>query len=54
MGIVLFSEDKERLKTFYEALGLVFEEDQHGSVLKHFTAPLGGGAVLEIYSLDAS
>lgn len=45
---VLYVHDMERLKTFFERLGLQFEEEQHGNGPKHFACAYDG-TVLEIY-----
>jgi lactoylglutathione lyase len=47
--LVLRSPDPGRCRTFYEALGLAFSEEQHGSGPAHLAAVLPGGVVLEIY-----
>jgi catechol 2,3-dioxygenase-like lactoylglutathione lyase family enzyme len=47
--LVIRSPDLDRCRRFYEALGLTFTEDQHGSGPRHLAAVLAGGTVLEIY-----
>jgi predicted enzyme related to lactoylglutathione lyase len=48
--IVLYSQDIERSKAFYETLGLHFTKEQHGSGPEHYSCELGK-TVLEIYPL---
>ena len=48
--LVLKTEQLNRLKYFYETLGMEFQPEQHGNGPVHFSAPLGG-MVLEIYPL---
>ena len=50
--IVLYSQDIERSKTFYEALGLQFAKERHGQGKDHYACELGS-TVLEIYPLSA-
>jgi catechol 2,3-dioxygenase-like lactoylglutathione lyase family enzyme len=47
--IVIRARDPDALRRFYEALGLRFVEEQHGSGPRHFAATLSRGGVLEIY-----
>jgi lactoylglutathione lyase len=46
--LVLRCTDLERSREFYEALGLAFAAEQHGSGPNHYSANLGG-LVLELY-----
>lgn len=45
---VLYVADVERMKTFFEALGLVFKKEQHGAGPEHYACERDG-RVLEIY-----
>ncbi len=51
--VVIKTIDPERIKRFYELLGITFEEEKHGNGPKHFAATLGS-VVLEIYPLRPS
>lgn len=51
--IVLRSTDIESGRRFYEAIGLEFAEEQHGTGPVHFAAIMNG-IVFEIYPGDAS
>lgn len=46
--IVLKTEDKERLKDFYQTLGLQFVQEKHGDGPIHYSCEMQG-LVLEIY-----
>ena len=46
--VVLRCADVQASRTFYEALGLAFVEEQHGDGPVHYAATLGG-TVLELY-----
>ncbi len=46
--IVLYSSDMERLRSFYQSLGLEFVEQKHETGPKHYACQLGS-LVLEIY-----
>src|ERR1700742_2985292 len=48
--LVIRSAIPEKLKEFYERLGLVFEHHRHGTGPYHFSAQIGP-TVLEIYPL---
>lgn len=50
--VVLCSQDVERSKSFYEALGLQFLKERHGSGPEHYACELGK-TVIEIYPLTA-
>lgn len=39
----------ERLRTFYEQLGLALKHEQHDSGPVHFSAALENGSVIELY-----
>lgn len=47
--VVLRSPDPGRCRPFYEALGLAFTEERHGSGPAHLAAVLPDGTVVEIY-----
>jgi len=47
---VLKTPDLERMKAFYEAIGIGFAEEQHGKGPVHYAGQLGD-AVLELYPL---
>lgn len=47
--LVLRVADLERSRRFYEALGLVFVEERHGSGPVHLAATLESGLVVELY-----
>ena len=47
--VVLRSADLSAARAFYEALGVVFGEEQHGSGPRHLAGRLGNGVVLELY-----
>lgn len=49
--LVLRSHKLNQLKSFYEALGLIFAEERHESGPLHFSTQLGNGVVLELYPL---
>jgi catechol 2,3-dioxygenase-like lactoylglutathione lyase family enzyme len=49
--VVLRCADLARSRRFYEALGLRFEEQQHGRGAPHLSANIGG-VVLELYPLS--
>ena len=46
--LVLRSNDLNAMRDFYQAIGLTFAEEQHGSGPKHLSTRLGD-VVLEIY-----
>jgi predicted enzyme related to lactoylglutathione lyase len=48
--LVLRSARLDEIRTFYERLGLVFIEEQHGSGPVHFAARMGE-VILELYPL---
>jgi lactoylglutathione lyase len=48
--LVLRTSKMQELKDFYQALGLVFHAEQHGSGPLHYAAEVGG-LVLELYPL---
>jgi lactoylglutathione lyase len=48
-GIVLRSNDRERLKAFYECLGMKFEIHKHGEGPEHASFVVENSTVLEIY-----
>lgn len=48
--LVIGCSDIEESKTFYEKLGLVFDEEQHGNGPRHFSCVLDG-LVFELYPL---
>ena len=47
--LVVRSIDMDRMRVFYELIGLVFERHRHGNGEEHFAAELPGGMVFEIY-----
>ena len=47
--IVLRCRDIAVTRRFYEALGLVFQQEQHGKGPVHYSTVLTGGMVLELY-----
>jgi len=47
---VLKTPDLERMRAFYEAIGIRFTEEQHGKGPVHYAGQLGD-AVLELYPL---
>ncbi len=47
--LVLYSHEPERLVTFYEQFGIVFQKHRHGAGVEHHAAELPGGVVFEIY-----
>jgi predicted enzyme related to lactoylglutathione lyase len=49
--LVLRTSNLQALKSFFEAVGLVFSEEQHGRGPVHFAAK-AGAAVLEVYPLQ--
>lgn len=46
--VVLYSSDMERLRSFYQSLGLEFVEEKHGNSPRHYACQLGS-LVLELY-----
>jgi lactoylglutathione lyase len=48
--LVLYSPDPERLKSFYEELGMSFTRHRHGGGPEHFGGKVGT-VLLEIYPL---
>jgi len=52
--LVLHAADVAATRAFYEALGLRFVDERHGSGPPHVAAVLDGGLVLEIYPLPVS
>lgn len=50
--LVLKTHQVEALRSFYEAIGLAFVEEQHGSGPVHYAAELGA-TVVELYPLPA-
>lgn len=46
--VVLRCADLDRSRTFYEAVGLVFVPEQHGSGARHYSCSLGA-TVMELY-----
>jgi len=48
--LVLRSPDPERLKTFYEGMGMAFDRHRHGTGPEHFGCKVGT-VLLEIYPL---
>jgi lactoylglutathione lyase len=48
--IVLKTRDLDKLKAFYEALGITFAKEQHGKGPMHYAGQLGT-TVLELYPL---
>src|SRR5262249_55832028 len=50
--LVLKTQQLDRLKEFYSALGLSFAEEKHGDVPLHLAARVGE-VVLELYPLPA-
>jgi lactoylglutathione lyase len=51
--LVLKSPDLEALRSFYIALGLTFEAEQHGKGPLHYSAQLGA-TLVELYPLGAN
>lgn len=51
--LVLKSSQPERLKVFYECLGVHFSKEQHRKGPVHFAGEIGN-AVLEVYPLPES
>ena len=47
--LVLHTHDLSASREFYEALGLAFVREQHGSGPEHLAATLADGCVLELY-----
>jgi catechol 2,3-dioxygenase-like lactoylglutathione lyase family enzyme len=47
--VVLRSADMSAARAFYEAVGLTFVAEKHGSGPDHLAATLAGGVVLELY-----
>lgn len=50
--VVLYSQDIQRSKAFYEALGLQFIKERHGQGSEHYACELNN-TVLEIYPATA-
>ena len=50
--LVLRSHRLEQTKNFYEALGIAFTREQHGSGPVHYSGHLGG-TLLELYPLSS-
>lgn len=50
--LVLYSSDLEKLKSFYEDLGLQFKQEQHGGGSVHYSCSLDN-VVLELYPGDS-
>ncbi|MBI4140799.1 hypothetical protein HY485_03090 [Candidatus Woesearchaeota archaeon] len=48
-GCVLYSNNSDAVKKFYETLGLSFVQEQHGNGPVHYAAQLKHNTVLEIY-----
>ncbi len=48
--IVVYARNLEATREFYAALGITFQDEQHGNGPRHYAATLGG-AVFEIYPL---
>lgn len=48
-GTVLYTNQKDAVKMFYETLGLSFVQEQHGHGPEHYAAQLKHNSVLEIY-----
>jgi predicted enzyme related to lactoylglutathione lyase len=48
--LVLKTAQVDRLRSFYEALGIAFTEERHGSGTRHHAGRVGG-LVLEVYPL---
>ncbi len=51
--VVIRTHQPERVRDFYEALGLRFREEKHGNGPIHFSARVGP-AVFEVYPLPKS
>ncbi len=51
--VVIRTHQPERVKGFYEALGLQFREEKHGNGPVHFSAGVGQ-TVFEVYPLPTS
>ena len=52
--LVLYSQDVEKNRGFYEALGFAFQKEQHGNGPLHYSCPVGD-VIFEIYpGKDAS
>lgn len=49
--LVLKTHDIERLKAFYESLGIDLSEERHGQGPRHFAGQVGP-AILEIYPIQ--
>lgn len=47
--LVLRTADVDAARSFYEAVGLRFVEEQHGDGPRHLAAPLPSGVVVELY-----
>lgn len=47
--VVVRSHRLDDVRKFYEAIGLVFAEEQHGSGPPHLAATLASGGVFELY-----
>lgn len=52
--LVLRSVDVRATRELYEAIGLVFLDEQHGNGPRHCSATLSGGLVIEIYPTNES
>ena len=50
--LVLKTHDVQRLRSFYESIGISFKEEQHGPGPLHFAGQMGQ-VVIEIYPLAA-
>jgi predicted enzyme related to lactoylglutathione lyase len=48
--LVLETRQVDRVRTFYEALGIAFTEERHGSGPRHHAGRVGG-VVIEVYPL---
>lgn len=48
--LVLKSRQVDRVRTFYQALGIVFTEEQHGTGPRHYAGRVGE-VLVEIYPL---
>ncbi len=51
MILVINTDEMEKTKAFFEAMGLTFVEEQHGKGPVHFAAEVDDN-VLEIYPLN--
>jgi len=50
--LVLRTSSPDKLREFYECLGLSFDQEQHGKGPIHFAAAMGD-AIVEIYPLNS-